>query len=698
MVVRLGSCETLADFGLGRGDTSSVGRSSCIVVVVAVALAAVVGGQVPAEARSAAGRIVFASSRDGFLDVFVVNADGSGLTKLTRGVGHEYAPAPSPGGVWIAYRDDARDRLMLIDSRGRARRPLPCAFAASWSPKGQLLACAVIGLRDWVRGGSSGGGVGVVDVRSGTLRRLSPEGGSPAWSPDGRRVAFVGSDGEGVFVVSSSGGRSRKLTAAALSGSSTGWGDELSWSGDGRTIAFVRRDAVLAAVDVATGRTRAIARHADPGAPSFSADGSRLAYTARVGRGSGARTEVFVVGRDGAGARAVTRGRRGESSKSPRWLPDGRLIYERERFPGGGLTDLWLVRPDGKGARPLVAAYATGESAGGARWLPGPPLRAGDALPAAVLRPARVVGWRSLARHLDAGSDRATWAEGCQVSVWAAQRREVARFAGTCSDESESVVAVAVGETHVLWLQLEEHNALYQTLVLADLGTRKRVVLGTPTFDGSDGSGAEIDNLVGDGTIFAFNTSQGSESAQRQVWLAPARGGRATCPGGSARACVHGGAGRVLAAGGGRVAVAVGSGIALYDEDGRRERTLAFPRTSAIEAALSHDRLVARSNDRLTVIDLTTEERRTFPLIANAGAALLDVEDEFVLYRAAGAIQALDLATGKTRSLELAGAAPPLSARLEPSGLYYLYNSANQRRPGRVAFVPLADMRAAVRA
>ena len=65
-----------------------------------------------------------------------------------------------------------------------------------------------------------------------------------------------------------------------------------------------------------------------------------------------------------------------------------------------------------------------------------------------------------------------------------------------------------------------------------------------------------------------------------------------------------------------------------------------------------------------------------------------------MLYRAAGEIRVLDLASGRSRRLALPGTAPPLSARLEPSGLYYLYNAPGERRPGRVAFVPLADLRA----
>ena len=662
-------------------------RSHLGLAAVAAATLAFVGGQLAAGAGVAGGRMVFSSSRDGLSDIFAVNVDGTGLTKLTSGEEHEYAPVPSPGGAWVAYQDDAHHRVMLIDARGKLRRRLPCTSAASWSPDGRLLACAVTNGRE--------SSIGVVNVRSGKLRRLAPDGVSPAWSPDGRRVAFIGEDGNGVFIVGADASRRRMLTPMAVD--SIGLGDELSWSPDARTIAFVRDDGALIAINVATAHARVLARGVDTtsllSAPTFSPDGSSLAYTARGGLSRSAPMELFVVRRDGTGARQVTRSQHSESSRNPHWLPDGRLIYERERFPGDErLTDLWLIARNGTGGRPLVKPYATGESANDARWMSGPPLAATPTSAPAVLRPARKVAWKSIAVSLDAGSDRAIWSDRCVLTVWAGQRAELNRFDGDCSEESQDIGDTAVGETHAAWLHIEEHNSVYYALVLTDLRTRKSDVLATPTFD-SDGTGIEIGNLVGNGTVFAFNSWE--DGGPPKVWLVSAAGGSVACPGGSKKFCVSGGGGRVLAAGGGRIAAAVAGGIALYGPDGRRERVVAFPATATIEARLSRERLVARSKNVLSVVDLATGERRAFPIeAADAGLALLDVEGELVLYRAAGEIRVLDLASGRSRRLELPGTAPPLSARLEPTGLYYLYNAAGERRPGRVAFVPLADFRA----
>jgi len=57
-------------------------------------------------------KVVFASNRDGDatkdLDLWVVNADGSGLAPLTNNPGHDWTPAWSPDGKWIAFASTRR--------------------------------------------------------------------------------------------------------------------------------------------------------------------------------------------------------------------------------------------------------------------------------------------------------------------------------------------------------------------------------------------------------------------------------------------------------------------------------------------------------------------------------------------------------------------------------------------------------------
>jgi len=51
-------------------------------------------------------KILFVSDRDGDPDIYLMNADGSGLEQLTDEPGYDGGPFFSPDGDWIAYRTD----------------------------------------------------------------------------------------------------------------------------------------------------------------------------------------------------------------------------------------------------------------------------------------------------------------------------------------------------------------------------------------------------------------------------------------------------------------------------------------------------------------------------------------------------------------------------------------------------------------
>ena len=61
---------------------------------------------------------------------------------------------------------------------------------------------------------------------------LARKAGSFAWSPDGRRIAFVGPSTLDIYVVSADGSRQRRLTRDGAPNVSP------AWSPDGRRIAF----------------------------------------------------------------------------------------------------------------------------------------------------------------------------------------------------------------------------------------------------------------------------------------------------------------------------------------------------------------------------------------------------------------------------------------------------------------------------
>ena len=196
-------------------------------------------------------RIGFNSDRDGASHFYLVNADGSNLTKLAN-------------------------------SEGGPNRP-------AWSPDGNRLALDVLG------------GIDSVDLDSSDIRSLINNGnaGAPAWSPDGARIAFHQSGGNGIGVANADGSDLHNV----------GSGDARLpvWSPDGSRIAY-ESSGIIWVVD-ADGSGLAQVSSGGEGDPSFyydltpvwSVDGTMIAFGCRRGD-----FEICTVNADGSNELQIT--------------------------------------------------------------------------------------------------------------------------------------------------------------------------------------------------------------------------------------------------------------------------------------------------------------------------------------------------------------------------------------------------------
>src|SRR5438034_5773417 len=76
-------------------------------------------------ANGGAGKITFQSNRNGNFDIFVMNADGSGVTQLTSHPFDEYLPLFSPDGSRIAFaRCLVTCDIVLINADGSGERTI----------------------------------------------------------------------------------------------------------------------------------------------------------------------------------------------------------------------------------------------------------------------------------------------------------------------------------------------------------------------------------------------------------------------------------------------------------------------------------------------------------------------------------------------------------------------------------------------
>jgi dipeptidyl aminopeptidase/acylaminoacyl peptidase len=205
-------------------------------------------GQVDPAWSSDGRRIAFSGGVTGNTepdDIYVMNADGSGLRQVTSGPRVDLNPTWSPDGDQIAFAD-LLGSLYIVDVRTLAVTPLT----------------------DYHRGGEKGEG---------------PDQ-DPDWSPDGSKIVFSRNDEDNIpsiFVIDADGTNLTRLTDPSP-GSDIG----PAWSPDGTRIAFVRRlsqnegapDIYVMNAD-GTHVTQLTDHPADDGSPTWPPDGKRIAFS-----------------------------------------------------------------------------------------------------------------------------------------------------------------------------------------------------------------------------------------------------------------------------------------------------------------------------------------------------------------------------------------------------------------------------------
>lgn len=142
-------------------------------------------------------------------------------------------------------------------------------------------------------------------------------GGWPAWSPDGRRIAFH-RDG-GIYVVDAGGSDEVRLVD----------GESPAWSPDGTRIAFSHREHGIGLVDAdgsgltGLGGGACVGWSRGPFAPSWAPDGRSIAFES-LGDGTGFEpSTICVMNVDGSELRPLLFLSVGGQQGNPIWSPDG---------------------------------------------------------------------------------------------------------------------------------------------------------------------------------------------------------------------------------------------------------------------------------------------------------------------------------------------------------------------------------------
>ena len=303
--------------------------------LVATALAALLAGTAHGAGSSGSrSRIAFGLERNGTSSIYTVRPDGSGLRRLTvpptrQQLGGDSGPVWSPSGRRIVFERDLtywgadRYHLAAVPAAGGLTRQLtngPYDAMPTFSPNGRRIA--------FVRGGAT--------VSLYTIDRLGRHAApllsdgldvSPTWSPDGQTIAFsrladlsLPIDQAALYLADADGSHVRAFGQAPVLGVSP------AWSPDGKKLAFV-----------------SFADHNDPACPADSCPPSG---------------EIYVVNADGTRLTRLTAST--ADDEHPTWSPDGsRLAFASGFALAGQGHPSWLVTiPAGGGSATRIGRFS----------------------------------------------------------------------------------------------------------------------------------------------------------------------------------------------------------------------------------------------------------------------------------------------------------------------------------------------------
>lgn len=288
---------------------------------VAAAPTATPGRSTSRRVPQLAGKLVFQTSSGG--NIYVINANGSGLRRLTDGLDPAWSPEGSRVALtrwrypWGIYVLDGTAEERVVDG--------PQLKEVAWSPDGSRLAFTAN------RGSSepqticffgfcftlpaySAGQIWLADLDTGDLLSLPLDDKAvhaPAWHPTGQRIVYAGDRGLAwVSIPDSAPGKEAEISRGRFENGSV-------WDTS----------------------------------PAYSPDGQRIAFMGRVHN----RWEVFVMNANGSGRRQLTHSDSSldpaPSNVAPAWSPDGEQITFLSNRDG--LWRIYVMDANGAGQRPM---------------------------------------------------------------------------------------------------------------------------------------------------------------------------------------------------------------------------------------------------------------------------------------------------------------------------------------------------------
>jgi 6-phosphogluconolactonase (cycloisomerase 2 family) len=250
-------------------------------------------------------KIVFTSYDNGNNEIYIMNADGTGQTRLTNNPTADDYPSFSPDGSKIIFASNRDGNweiyIMNIDGSGQTR-----------------------------------------------LTNTPEFDEYPCFSPDGTKIAFTSTHGANyeIYIMNADGTGKTRLTNNPASDNCP------SFSPDGTKIAFMSTRDIGGNTEIyvmnadGTGQTRLTNNPASDEYPSFSPDGTKIAFmSTRNGT-----YNIYIMNADGTGQTRLTNNP--ARDEYPSFSPDGtKIVFASYR---DGNYEIYIMKVDGSGQTRLT--------------------------------------------------------------------------------------------------------------------------------------------------------------------------------------------------------------------------------------------------------------------------------------------------------------------------------------------------------
>jgi Tol biopolymer transport system component len=310
--------------------------------------------------------LVFSGNRvpgDPF-ELFVVQADGSGLRPLLLTLPPLETPEVQPAAAQESTEEAAPAEAEETAPPPETGTPTVQLLDPAFSPDGRSIAFT--------------GQVGdiqelyVVGYPNGTPRQLTRLGAKrtvgASWAPDGDSI-LVASNADGdfdIYQVDSRGDAPLKNLT-----NNEGFDDvDPSWSPDGKYIAFASDRLGKGALEIfvmpleGSDVCQMTESTNSSFAPNWSHDGQAILFISNRNTDN----DLFIMRSDGSDERLLSLNDKDWEEREPTWSPDQRWIVLSSNWEDSPTTTLWLASPDGAEWKRVVNGEGEGRDAS---WLPG---------------------------------------------------------------------------------------------------------------------------------------------------------------------------------------------------------------------------------------------------------------------------------------------------------------------------------------